>query len=306
MSRRIYMVTGATGRVGSQVTRGLLDAGHQVHVIGRNAERLSALADLGATVLQGDLRDPGFVEQSFRGVDAAFLVARGDETSRDFRRGFGDIGANYANALRTNNMSFAVFISTIGAHDDRYRGLVLVHNDVERSLDAVPDLNIVHLRAAFFFENLFLWLPRIQARGTFAVPIDPDARLDMVPTSDVAAVALRLLLNLDFRGKSALELRGREVLTLRQIADRLGKQLGTSLPVERMTREADIEDLVAHGASYDFANLMNDETDTFSRYGLLRAEPPQAAVTGTTPIDDFIREQLAPAIATRAGAVTTR
>jgi hypothetical protein len=37
------------------------------------------------------------------------------------------------------------------------------------------------------------------------------------------AVALRLLLNL-VRGKSALELRGREVLMLRQFADRVSKE----------------------------------------------------------------------------------
>ncbi len=83
-------------------------------------------------------------------------------------------------------------------------------------------------------------------------------------------------------------------------------QLGTPVPVERLTREADVEDLVAHGLSNDFAHLMNDTGDTFSRYGLLRAEPPQAAVTGTTPIDDFIRGQFAPALTARAGAAPTR
>jgi uncharacterized protein YbjT (DUF2867 family) len=306
MSKRIYIVTGATGRIGSRVTRGLLDAGHHVNVIGRNPERLRALAGLGATVFQGDVRDAGFVHRSFAGADAALLVVAEDRASRDVRRDFGDVGANYANALRTNSVPIAVFVSSIGAHDDRYRGFVLVHHDVEKSLDAVPELNVVHLRSPFFFENLFYWLPRIQTRGTFAAPIDPDAGLDMVLAGDVAAVASRLLLDLDFRGKSALELRGPEVLTMRQIADRVSQQLGMPLPIERTTREADIEDLVAHGVSYDFAHLMNDTGDTFSRYGLLRAELPQAAVTGTTPIDDFIREQFAPALTARAGVAPTR
>jgi uncharacterized protein YbjT (DUF2867 family) len=306
MSKHTYVVTGATGRVGSRVARGLLDAGHRVNAIGRNPERLRALAALGATAFQGDVRDTGFVHRSFAAADAALLVVSEDPASRDVRRDVGDVAVNYANALRTNNVPFAVFISSIGSHDERYRGFVLVHTDVEKSLDAVPDLNVVHLRAGFFFENLFYWLPRIQTRGTLAVPIDPDAGFDMVPAGDVATAAVRLLLGLDFRGKSAIELRGREVLTMRQVADRVSRQLGTPVPVERLTREADVADLVAHGLSYDFAHLMNDTGDTFSRYGLLRAEPPQAAVTGTTPIDDFIRGQFAPALTARAGAAPTR
>jgi len=52
-------------------------------------------------------------------------------------------------------------------------------------------------------------------------------------------VALRLFLNLDFRGKSVLDLRGREMLMLHQFADHVSKQLGSSLPVERTPREAD-------------------------------------------------------------------
>jgi len=127
-----------------------------------------------------------------------------------------------------------------------------------------------------------------------------------IVTGATGRIGSRVTRDLDFRGKSALELRGREVLTMRQIADRVSRQLGTSLPVERMAREADIEDLVARGVSCDFAHLMNDTGDTYSRYGLLRAEPPQAAITGTTPIDDFIRGQFAPALTARASAAATR
>ena len=52
-------------------------------------------------------------------------------------------------------------------------------------------------------------------------------------------MALRLPLNLDFRRKSALELRGREMLMLHQFADRVSRQLGSSLSVERTPREVD-------------------------------------------------------------------
>lgn len=300
--KRTYIVAAATGRIGGGVARSLLQAGHEVLALGRNAEGLKALADLGATTFRGDVEDAAFLEHAFRGVDAAFLVVAGDRTSRDFRRNYSVAGENYANALRKNGVNFAVFISCIGAHDEKHRGLVLVHADVEKALNEVPDLNIVHLRSAPFYENLFYWLPMMQARGTFATPIHPDAKLDMTQTSDVAATASNLLLKLEFRGKRDVEVRGHEVLTMRQIADKVSKQLGRPVPVEQAPREAVIEGLTAHGLSYDFAFLMSDAWDTFSRYGLLRAPDAQASTHGTTPVETFLREQFVPAFAQASGA----
>jgi uncharacterized protein YbjT (DUF2867 family) len=296
-SKRTYVVTGATGRIGAQVARGLLEAGHEVRAVGRNADGLKALADQGAKPFSGDLQDAAFAEHAFRGADAALLLVAGDRMSRDFRRGYGDVGRVFANALRTTGVGAAVFISCIGAHDEKYRGLVLVHKDVEKALDEVPNLDLLHVRAAPYFENLFYWLPVIRARDALATPINPDAKLDMVQTNDVAAVALQRLLKLDFRGRNAIEVHGREVLTMRQVAEKIGKHLGRAFRAEQTPREAVIEGLIAHGMSVDFAHMMNDAWDTFSRYGLLRAPGMPVTTRGTTAIDDFLREQFLPALA---------
>ena len=95
---------------------------------------------------------------------------------------------------------------------------------------------------------------------------------------------------------SAVELQGREVLTMRELAERVSKHLGRVFPVGRITRDADIEGMTAHCVSHDFANLISDTWDAYIRYGLLRAEPPSVSVNGLTSIDDFIREQLMPAM----------
>jgi uncharacterized protein YbjT (DUF2867 family) len=289
--KRTYIVTAATGRIGGRVARSLLEAGHKVVALGRNADGLKALADVGATTLRGDVEDAAFVEHAFRGGDAAFLLVAGNRTSRDFRRDYGVVGEHYANALRKNAVHSALFISCIGAHDERHRGLVLVHADVERELNKVPNLNIMHLRTAPFCENLFYWLPVMVARNAFATPIHPDTKLEMTQTSDVAAAASKLLLELDFHGKSALEFYGYEALSMRQIADKLSKLLGRTLPVEQTPRDAVIEGLCARGLSYDFAFLMADAWDTFSRYGRMRAPDSPASAHGTTPIEDFLKER---------------
>ena len=195
----------------------------------------------------------------------------------------------------------AVFVSSLGAHNEKYHGLILVHADVEQSLDDVPGLNVVHLRTPTFFENLFYFLPAMREREALCSPIDPGAPIEAAATRDIAAVALRLLLACEFRGKGAVEVHGPPGLTMGKIAQLIGKQLGRSFPAERVSRDADIEALVAVGASRDFATLMNDTWDVFHRYGLLRAVEPSASSLAPTRIEDFIRDQLAPAITAHGG-----
>jgi hypothetical protein len=55
--------------------------------------------------------------------------------------------------------------------------------------------------------------------------------------------------------------------------------------------------VVAAASSYDFAHQMNDRWDTFSAFGALRDPAVTASSVATTPIEDFIRDQLAPKLA---------
>jgi uncharacterized protein YbjT (DUF2867 family) len=293
--KRTYAITGASGRIGNRVARGLLEAGHSVRAIGRDAGRLKSLVELGAEARVGDVAKRDFVVQAFEGVDAAYLLVSGDRTARDFRRSFARVGDNYANAAEATGLRKALFVSSMGAHDQKHRGLVLVHSDVESALDAVTGTDVLYLRAGAFFENLVYYLPATRARGALTSALDVDAPIDMVATADVAQVALARLLELDFRGKSALEVRGREPLTMRAVAERIARELGRLFGAERAPREAAIEAMVAAGMHRDFSTLMHDTWDTFSRYGLMRA-PECAWTAGTTPIDTYLREAFIPAL----------
>jgi uncharacterized protein YbjT (DUF2867 family) len=86
------------------------------------------------------------------------LIAQGDRTARDYRREFALAGEHYAAAAKAKGLKSAVFISSLGAGNDRNRGLILVHGDVEQSLNGVDGLSLVNLRAPMYFENLFYFL----------------------------------------------------------------------------------------------------------------------------------------------------
>jgi uncharacterized protein YbjT (DUF2867 family) len=304
-TKRTYVVTGATGRIGNRVARGLLREGHTVRAMGRSKARLQDLTDLGATPCVGDFHDAAFVEGAFGGADAALLIAQGNRTARDYRGDFARAGTNFATAAQATGLQSAVFISSLGAHDDRNRGLILVHADVEHLLNAVAGLHVVHLRAPAFFENLFYFLQPIRERGVLSSPIAPEAPIDTAATRDVADVALRLLTRLDFHGKTVIEVHGQPGLSMSKIAEIIGKVLGRPFPAERTDRNADIAGMVAAGIGRDFAILMNDAWDAFSR-GLVRREQPTSASRMPYHIEDFIRDELAPAILARTPSPSTQ
>ena len=70
-----YYVTGATGFIGGRVARQLIEAGHKVIAPVRTPAKAKDLADLGVTVVQGDVTGKESMRESMTGVDGVFHLA---------------------------------------------------------------------------------------------------------------------------------------------------------------------------------------------------------------------------------------
>ncbi len=69
------LVTGATGLVGNNVVRLLLDRGHDVRILVRDPSLARPLSGLDVETVTGDVRDPAAVERACRGVDRVVHAA---------------------------------------------------------------------------------------------------------------------------------------------------------------------------------------------------------------------------------------
>jgi dihydroflavonol-4-reductase len=69
------LVTGATGFLGSHLTRLLVERGHRVRVLVRPTSRLDAIAGVPCEIVQGDLRDRASLAYAVHGVDRVFHAA---------------------------------------------------------------------------------------------------------------------------------------------------------------------------------------------------------------------------------------
>jgi len=71
----LVLVTGATGLVGNNVVRLLLDRGDQVRVLARMTSDPRPLADLNVEIIQGDLQQQDALKQAAEGVDLVIHAA---------------------------------------------------------------------------------------------------------------------------------------------------------------------------------------------------------------------------------------
>ena len=72
----VILVTGATGRVGANLTRALIEAGHRVHALQLPDDpKASKLKTLDCAVFEGDLRDGEALARAAAGCEAVFHTA---------------------------------------------------------------------------------------------------------------------------------------------------------------------------------------------------------------------------------------
>lgn len=70
-----YALTGATGFVGGELARQLVDAGHDVVALVRTPRRATGLAELGVELVEGDLDSAPALDRLLAGADGLFHVA---------------------------------------------------------------------------------------------------------------------------------------------------------------------------------------------------------------------------------------
>ena len=55
-------------------------------------------------------------------------------------------------------------------------------------MDQLPGVNVVHLRAAFFMENLESSIGLIKTQGIIGTPLKGDLKLPVIATRDIALI----------------------------------------------------------------------------------------------------------------------
>jgi NAD(P)H dehydrogenase (quinone) len=220
----MFAVTGITGKVGSQVARGLLAQGHSVRAIVRSRAKGDEWAALGCDVFVASIDDAEAMTEAFRGMDGVFLMT---PPNYDPEPGFPDTQRNSVairTAIEESRPGKVVFLSTVGAQVAEPN---LLNNSgmTEAMLRTVP-VPVAFLRAAWFMENA-AWDIESAKSGVVHSFLQPlDHRIPMVATEDIAQTAVELL-GQSWNGVRVVELEGPERYSSNDVAAALASALDT-------------------------------------------------------------------------------
>jgi len=252
----MYVITGATGHIGSRIAAALLDRGEQVRVISRVAEHLRPLVGRGAEPAAGDLRDSDFLTEAFRGARGVFAMIPPNYSVMDFRVFQDQVGKSIVTAIRHAGVESVVNLSSQGAELSEGTGPILGLRDQEQRLNQLDEVHVLHLRPSFFMENLLMHIPMIIQHGMAGSAVRGDLRFAMIATCDIAERAAGHLVHRDFMGKQVEDLLGQRDLSLNEAIAVLGRSIGKpDLGYVQFTYDQAELGLVAMGIGADAARL---------------------------------------------------
>ncbi|PYF96738.1 Uncharacterized conserved protein YbjT, contains NAD(P)-binding and DUF2867 domains [Georgenia satyanarayanai] len=282
----MYVVTGATGRVGSAVARHLLDHGAKVRVLVRRPAAAPEWAARGADVRVADLRDRAALAASLTGCAGFFTLLPFDLTAADPSAHAAAVVAATAAAVADARVPHVVVLSSGGADLAAGTGPVAGLHALEQALLA-SGATVTALRSGHFQEKVTDALDLVREQGVYPVlAASADVALPMGATRDLGAVAAGALLSPP-ASSEAVDVLG-PATTEREVAAVLAAALGRDVDVVTVPEEAWVETLAGTGLPVPAAESLA-ELYRADKRGLL-APRGDRAVHLSTPIARTVSE----------------
>lgn len=269
MTQTILLV-GATGMLGSQIGRHLLDQPEaRLRLLARPGRRdaLKAMLDRGAEVIEGDLADPASLDRATQGVDVIVSAVQGGrEVIVDGQVALARAGRrNGARRILPSDYALDLFKATPGEH---------AAFDARREADeAIGEIGLsqVNVLQGGFMQLLTPGLGAIDLeRGTVGFFGDGTRPVEVTSVADTARMIARAALDRDVApGKFAF---AGDRVSVRQAGEIVGRQVGRTLAPVSYGSEADLRG--AHAAA-----LLSDPARAVMLAYLLYMTNGQTALT---------------------------
>lgn len=247
-----FLVFGATGNVGGALATQLVEQGHHVRALVRDASRAAKQLPDAIDLAVGDLDDRESLAAAARGVDGIFYMQVEPVPAQ---------AELMVDAATENGVRRVVLLSSIGT--------VLEPKPMIGASIAARDevlqgsgLDVTYLRANALMSNAHWWLPTIRDEGRVYDATDPGRSVP-VDAMDIARVAA-LALTEDGHANKGYILNGPQALTAREQVDILADVLGRAIEFVPVTPERLARRAVQGGATEGYAAALQNLNELFS------------------------------------------
>lgn len=283
-----FVVAGVSGHVGAVVAGDLLAAGEKVTVIVRDAQKGAAWSARGAQVAIGSLDDGGFVAATVKGTDGFFALIPPSYGAADFYGAQRQAADGIAAGVKAGGVPLVVLLSSVGADRADKNGPIKGLHYAEAKLRETG-AKLAIIRAGSFQENIGGAIGAARQAGIFPnFAPSADAPQPQVATQDIGHLAAQLLKSPPTRTE-VIDLVGPEY-SARQLAEKLGKALGKTLPVVDIPAAGHLAALTQAGIPPQVAEAFTEMYAGFAA-GLLTPKGDRT-VQAKTPIDEVLPKLL--------------
>jgi uncharacterized protein YbjT (DUF2867 family) len=225
------LVTGATGFVGSLLVPVLLDNGHDVRVLVRDATRYEGPDDV--EVAEGDLLEPGIFESSLEGIDAAYYLVHSMRAGGDFAEKDRQAAQNFVDAANEAGVERVVYLGGLGEERERLSHHLQSRREVEYILGE-GEFALTTLRAAIIVGDgsaSFDMVRQLAKRLPLMVtPRWVDTKCQPIAIDDVIAYLAGVLDEPGTAGET-FEIGGPEVMTYKEVMARTAEIVSGRRPL---------------------------------------------------------------------------
>lgn len=291
----MIVITGATGNTGRVAAEALLAKGEKVRVVGRDASKLQPFVAKGAEAATANVEDAASLAKALAGAEAAYVLIPPNPTAEDYRSFQERVADATALAVAQAKVPNVVMLSSIGAQHFEGTGPIAGLHSLEQKLNRLRGLNVLHVRADFFMENLLMSITPMRTFGMLPGGFPPDFLQGWIATKDIGAYVAKRIAARDFAGIATQEITGPRDISPKEVASIIGQAIGkpglgyTQVPF--LMLEPAMAQMMPKKTAAQIVEMWKG-----TKEGLVKREEPRTPEnTMPTTLETFAAEVFAPA-----------
>lgn len=256
----MILITTPTGDIGSQVLQGLIQStDEQLRVIVRDAAKIGTEIRARVDVVTGSHGDPDVVDRAFTDVDAVFWVAPPNPQMSSLHEGYSGFTQPAVDVMKAHRVSHVVGVSALGRGTGHEKAAGLVTASLEMD-DLIAGTGVAYRALAnpSFMDNLLREVASIRDNGVFTGTEAPEQKSPTAATRDIAAAAVRLLVDRPWTGFAEVPVLGPDDLSPNERAAIMSDVLGKQIRYERQSLDALAATMSGYGMGAAFVEGMVD------------------------------------------------
>ena len=236
-----FVVTGATGQVGSAVIDHLLSQSVPVRAVIRSANKASGFTSRHVDVAIADLTDANALTKAFQGAKGVFAMSPPTYDQPDMHEAAAKVAQALATAITAARVPRVVVLSSVGAERSSGTGNIRTTYVLEEVLKGLAP-QVVMVRCAWFMEN---WFSSVAAVKSGQSPVlgsmlqKLDRSIPQIATDDIGRIVAKYLTlpSDQVAAHHVVELEGPEPYSPNDVAKIVSQALGKEVPAAAMSEE---------------------------------------------------------------------